>query len=104
MSLTYITACGNAGSLTHCSGAGIKPASCWILVGSVSPEPTWELLFFLFFLNGHACSVWKFLGQEQNLSQRCTVATLDPLTHCSRPGPGTEPIPLQLPEPPQLGT
>ena len=31
--LTYTTARGNAGSLTHCERPGIKPTSSWILVG-----------------------------------------------------------------------
>ena len=37
--LTYTTAHGNDGSLTHWAGPGIKPTSSWIPVGFISPEP-----------------------------------------------------------------
>ena len=43
-SVTY-TAHSNSRSLTQ---SGIKPASSWILVGFISGEPQWELLFFRF--------------------------------------------------------
>ena len=49
--MTYTTAHGNAGSLTHGAKPGIEPTSSWILVGFVSPEPGQEpniLLFCLF--------------------------------------------------------
>ena len=42
--LAYITAHGNAGSLTHCARPGMAPASSWTLVGFVSAVPRWELL------------------------------------------------------------
>ena len=35
----------NARSLTHWVRPGIEPASLWILVGFVSSEPQWELLY-----------------------------------------------------------
>ena len=35
-SVTYTTAHGNAGSLTHWASPGIEPASSWILVGFVN--------------------------------------------------------------------
>ena len=43
-SATYSTAHGNARSLTHWAGTGIKPASSWLLVGLISAAPPWELL------------------------------------------------------------
>ena len=36
MSATYITAHGNAGSLTHWMRPGIEPATSWVLVGFVN--------------------------------------------------------------------
>ena len=36
VSVTYTTAHGNAGSLTHCVKPGIQHASSWILVGFVN--------------------------------------------------------------------
>ena len=50
-SVTYTTAHGNAGSLTHWARPGIKPASSWILVTFVSAAPWRELpdVFFLLF-------------------------------------------------------
>ena len=43
MSVTYTTAHGNAGFLTHWMRPGIEPMSWWILVGFVTAEPQWEL-------------------------------------------------------------
>ena len=43
-SVTYTTAQGNSGSLTHWARPGIESASKWILVGFVSVTPQWELL------------------------------------------------------------
>ena len=42
--MTYTTAHGNAGCLTHCVGPGIEHQSSWVLVGFVSAAPPWELL------------------------------------------------------------
>ena len=42
-SVTYTTAHGNTGSLTHWVRPEIKPKSSWILVGLVSTKPQWEL-------------------------------------------------------------
>ena len=39
LSVTYITAHSNSGSLTHCARPGIKPVSSWILVRFLSTEP-----------------------------------------------------------------
>ena len=49
-SVTYTTACGNAGSLTHWERPGTEPISSWILVGFITTEPQQELLMedFLF--------------------------------------------------------
>ena len=47
-SVTYITAHGNTGSLTHYARPGIKPASSWIPVRFVSAEPRWEVLEYIF--------------------------------------------------------
>ena len=43
VSVTYITAYGYAGSLTHWVRPGIDPASLWILVTFINAEPQWEL-------------------------------------------------------------
>ena len=48
-SVTYTTALGNTGSLTHWARPGIQPASSWMLVRFVSTGPQWELLFLFFF-------------------------------------------------------
>ena len=47
-SVTYTTAYGNAGSLTHWVKPGIEPTTSWFLVGFVSAPPQWELLWFYF--------------------------------------------------------
>ena len=49
MPVTYTTANGNAGSLTHWVRPGIEHASSWMLVRFVSAEPRWELLFLYFY-------------------------------------------------------
>ena len=74
---TYTTAHGNAGSLTHWVGPGIKSVSSWILVKFITAESqrgllpqlllddcglSWHLFFF-----SHAHSTEKFLGQGSNL-------------------------------------
>ena len=41
-SVTYTTGQGNARSLTHWAGPGIKPTSSWILVRFVTTEPPWN--------------------------------------------------------------
>ena len=43
MSVTYTTAHGNTGSLTHGAGPGIKPKSSWILIRFISTEPQRKL-------------------------------------------------------------
>ena len=43
ISVTYATAHGNTGSLTHWASPGIQHASLWILFRFVSAEPQWEL-------------------------------------------------------------
>ena len=57
MSVTYTTARGNAGSLTHWARPWIKPSTSWFLVRFISPVPqqehpriTFSLFFFLSFL------------------------------------------------------
>jgi len=42
-SVTYTTAHGKAGSLTHWVRPEIKPVSSWLLVRFISAEPRWEL-------------------------------------------------------------
>ena len=44
MSMTYTTAHGNTGSLTHWARPGIEPTSSWILVMFISAAPQQELL------------------------------------------------------------
>ena len=46
--------------------------------------------------NGHPCSIWKFPGQELNLTYTVVAAMLGTLTCC--PGLGIEPAPPQRPE------
>ena len=41
--MTYTTAQGNPGSLTHWARQGIKPMSSWILAGFITIEPQQEL-------------------------------------------------------------
>ena len=58
-SVTYTTAHGNARSLTHWAGAGIEPASSWLLVRFVTAESQQELQMdflkntTLYFLSAH---------------------------------------------------
>ena len=59
MSATYTTAHGNARSLTHRMRPGIKPETSWFLVGVVSIEPWWELLFLKFFIVIFITLWWK---------------------------------------------
>ena len=56
-SATYIRAPGNTRSLTHWARPGIKPTSSWILVGFVTTEARWELLFCFFqtLHHNHSC-------------------------------------------------
>ena len=47
----------NTRPLTHWMRPGIEPTSSWILVGSVTAEPWWELQYFIIFdatINGIA--------------------------------------------------
>ena len=46
------------------------------------------------FFNGHTSSIWKFLGQESNLSHSCDLCH-----SCGKTRPGIEPMPQQRPEP-----
>ena len=65
-SAIYTTAHDNARSVTNWARSGIKPVSSWILVRFVSPEKTWEILFyfkvsfpdwfFLTFFGKHLCN------------------------------------------------
>ena len=59
MSVTYTTAHGNAGSLTHSARPGIEPATSWFLVGFVSTAPPWELLAL--FVNLYTPNNYKIL-------------------------------------------
>ena len=47
--VTYATAHGNAGSLTHWARWGIEPPASWFLVGFVSAVPRRELRFLFLF-------------------------------------------------------
>ena len=44
--VTYTTAHGNAGSLTHQARPGIEPATSWFIVRFISAAPQWKLLPF----------------------------------------------------------
>ena len=54
--VTYTTAYGNTRSLNHGVGPGIKPESSWILIGFLTAEPQWELVFFCLFYFLLKCS------------------------------------------------
>ena len=72
MSVTYITAHGNAGSLTHWVRPRIEPTSSWILVGFITTKPWWKLqnktflfificyLFIFWSFEGHTHGIWKY--------------------------------------------
>ena len=51
-SVTYATAYGNTGSLTHRGRPGIEPATSWFLVGLVSTAPQQELPISPIFIMG----------------------------------------------------
>ena len=48
LSVTYTTALGNTGFLTHWVRPGIKPTTSWFLVGFISTVPQRELPFYDF--------------------------------------------------------
>ena len=52
-SKTYSTPWGNTRSLTHWVGPGIEPASSWILVRFVTPEPQREFWCMHFYSSWH---------------------------------------------------
>ena len=56
-SATYITAHGNAGSLTHWVGLGIEPEFSWLLVGFVFCCATVGTFFFFFLAATTACGI-----------------------------------------------
>ena len=62
-SAIYITAHGNARSLTHRAMPGIEPATLWFLVGFISAVPQWELRLFIFWLLT-SCMFCKFFSHS----------------------------------------
>ena len=58
---TYTTAHSNAGSLTHWSSPRIQPVFSWILVGSLTTEPHWELLTLLILCCVLFCSFLPYI-------------------------------------------
>ena len=66
--MTYTTAHGNAGSLNHRTGPGIKPTSSWILVGFgfITTEPEEELLdlHFVLFVLHVLCSLKRYASRS----------------------------------------
>ena len=62
MSVTYTTACGSAGPLTHRVRPGMEPVSSWILVGFFTTDPGQELLEFALFDSG-VCS-WQYYFEK----------------------------------------
>ena len=68
MSATYSTVHSNAGSLTHWTRPGIKPASSWILVRFIYPEPRQELPLFPFLAHFSFPSPNLFSTQWKNNS------------------------------------
>ena len=67
MSLTYITAHGNAESLTHQAKPGIKPTTLWFLVKFISAAPQQELLVLCILNVFHT---FKNLLSERKLIKR----------------------------------
>ena len=74
---------------------------CWgrewikITIGCIQGNTWQNVLFFSFY--GCTHSIWKFPGQELNLSHICDPSgKARSLTHCPRPR--MEPAPLQQPE------
>ena len=66
LSVTYITAQGNSGSLTHWARPEIEPVPSWIQVGFITTKPWWELQknFFkciTFFGSVASPNFWIFL-------------------------------------------
>ena len=61
--VTCTTAHGNARSFTYWARPAIKPASSWILVEFVSPEPQWELQGF--FYNSAAFPIYWSVAQSR---------------------------------------
>ena len=84
MSVSYTSACGNAGSLTHWVRPGIKPASPWILVRSSiscwatagTPRPS----FFGGEGEHRTFSIWKLSGWGS--SQSCNRQPEPQLRQC----------------------
>ena len=98
VSVTYPTAHGNTGSLTHWVRPGIEPATSWFPVGFVSAVPRQELPLLFLFLGPH---LWHMevpgLGVKSELQLLAyAIATImpDPLTHWLRPG--VKPTSLQI--------
>ena len=46
----------------------MEPKSSWILVGFVSAEPQWELLFFFFESAIHCCFLYALIPFIENLT------------------------------------
>ena len=59
--MTYTTAHGNAGSLTHRERSRIKLSSSWIWVRLITTEPQWELPEYTYFWFSIVNSVLVFL-------------------------------------------
>ena len=68
-SVTYTTAPGSTGSLTHWARAGIEPTTSWFPVGFVSDAQWWELLslIYIYFFKALIC-VWKCLANDSKTS------------------------------------
>ena len=95
--MTYTTAYGNAGSLTHSRRPGSEPTSTWILVRFITAEPHWELQrsgeissfvgslsLNLVHLNLRGFGVW---------SSHCGMGVKDPVCLCG----GAHSIPSPVP-------
>ena len=90
MSATYTTAYGNVGSLTHWVGPGFELTPSWILVGFVTPEPQWEVLFFYSFPSWFLTGYWvefPVLYSGTLLCIQPVCNSLHPLTSNSQPFP-----------------
>ena len=58
VSVTYTTAHGNMGSLTHWARLGMEPESSWVLVKFLSTEPWQEPPKIIFLWNVSLLNVW----------------------------------------------
>ena len=90
VSVTYTTAHGKTGSLTHWGRPGIEPASSWIIVRLAAAEPPQELMIVLIFKNPFGAAKHKLsceLGERSSRSfLECFPSSCLYSTVCVFPG------------------